>query len=183
MAPRSFLDLSGQRFSRLTVLRLREDLPWSKRWECACDCGATVLTNSTFLRRGNTKSCGCLQRDTVAARRRSHGDGGAGGGRKRLYRIWAGMVARCNNQGASGYANYGGRGIAVCPAWRDYVTFRDWALAHGYSDALTLDREDNNGNYEPGNCRWTTLLQQAANRRRRSPNKRPYVRRKTTPAT
>lgn len=81
----------------------------------------------------------------------------------RLYRIWAGIRARCFNENDSGYAYYGGRGIKVCEEWDSFETFRDWALANGYRDPLELDRRDNNKNYEPSNCRWATREQQMRN--------------------
>ena len=85
----------------------------------------------------------------------------------RLYRIWANMINRCTNPNADNYPFYGGRGIKVCDEWRmDYISFRDWAFSNGYADNLTLDRIDNDGNYEPTNCRWETHLRQCNNTRR-----------------
>src|SRR5688572_6768685 len=85
---------------------------------------------------------------------------------KRLRNIWDGMRRRCANQKHTAYRHYGGRGIGVCPAWESFDAFRDWAQANGYSDDLSIDRIDNNGNYEPGNCRWATAKQQQRNTRR-----------------
>lgn len=84
----------------------------------------------------------------------------------RLHRIWYSMRDRCNREKHSAYSNYGGRGIKVCKEWDEYEAFRDWALTNGYSDSLTLDRIDVNGNYEPSNCRWATMKEQCANKRR-----------------
>ena len=85
----------------------------------------------------------------------------------RLYRIWSNMKNRCTNPNADNYLFYGGRGIKVCDEWRDdFIPFRDWAIANGYTDKLTLDRIDNDGNYEPSNCRWETHLHQCNNTRR-----------------
>lgn len=86
----------------------------------------------------------------------------------RLYTIWKKMKARCENSNQDRFLDYGGRGIQVCLAWRDFVVFRDWALANGYDDNLTLDRKDNNGNYEPDNCRWITSVEQQQNKRNSS---------------
>ena len=83
----------------------------------------------------------------------------------RLYRIWSSMKHRCRGKNHEAYHNYGGRGIKVCDEWNKYKAFRKWALENGYSDELTLDRIDNNGNYEPSNCRWATMKQQCANKR------------------
>ena len=83
----------------------------------------------------------------------------------RLYKIWTTMRERCYREHHSHYKNYGGRGITVCAEWDDYVAFRNWAQDNGYSDNLTLDRIDYNGNYEPSNCRWITLKEQARNKR------------------
>ena len=94
--------------------------------------------------------------------RKSHGKQPA-----RLYRIWSNMIQRCTNPKVDNYNFYGGRGIKVCEEWReDFVSFRNWALSNGYTDYLTLDRIDNDGNYEPSNCRWETHLNQCNNTRR-----------------
>lgn len=93
--------------------------------------------------------------------RKSHGKQPA-----RLYRIWANMKGRCTNPNADNYHFYGGRGIKVCDEWQDFVPFRDWSVSNGYADNLTLDRINNDGNYEPYNCRWETQLNQCNNTRR-----------------
>ena len=85
--------------------------------------------------------------------------------RPRLYRIWANMRTRCNNRNFPKYADYGGRGISVCEAWKSFGPFKEWAMSSGYRDDLTLDRIDNDGNYCPENCRWTTQKKQCNNKR------------------
>lgn len=88
-----------------------------------------------------------------------------GGSGTRIYRIWKSMRERCNTPTSSNYKKYGGRGIKICSEWDDFAVFREWALSHGYSDDLTLDRIDNGKGYSPDNCRWTTYLEQAQNTR------------------
>jgi len=83
----------------------------------------------------------------------------------RLFTIWDNMRRRCYDKGATGYKYYGGRGIKVCKKWQDFIPFKDWALSHGYTDDLTIDRIDNDGNYEPDNCQWITHKDQQKNRR------------------
>ena len=84
----------------------------------------------------------------------------------RLYTIWTNMLQRVSNEKTKTFQNYGARGIAVCDEWKDFIAFRDWALANGYSENLTIDRINNDGNYEPNNCRWTNILVQARNTRK-----------------
>lgn len=161
----NFIDLAGQRFGRLLVLRRDGYSPSGTQimWLCVCDCGTQVSIQGNNLRSGLSRSCGCLQREVVDRRNSTHGDS-VRGRRSRLYTIWAGMWARCTNSNEECYPHYGGRGISVCPEWKDYATFRAWALENGYAPHLTIDRIDNDRGYAPGNCRWAGAITQANNK-------------------
>lgn len=159
------IDLTGNRYGNLTVIRKVESQqhPGGKKsatWECRCDCGKIINVIGCNLKSGHSKSCGCKERPA-----RTHGDGRKK--KARLYVIWSNMRQRCSDKNLNSYKNYGGRGIRVCKEWKDsYQAFKDWALSNGYSDSLTLDRIDNDGDYTPENCRWTTMLIQRHNQRR-----------------
>lgn len=157
------MDLVGQKFGRLTVIEFCGIKNRKARWKCVCDCGLAVIAESGNLRSGNTKSCGCLRRETARETGKSnatHGD--SHNNRTRLYSIWCGMRQRCSRKNHHAYNLYGGKGVCVCDEWNDFDEFKSWALSHGYADDLSIDRVDHNGNYEPGNCRWITLSENVA---------------------
>lgn len=139
----------GSRFGRLVVLRsYRVDKGRNALWMCRCDCGGIKIATGSSLRIGDIQSCGCLQKDC----RKSHKYS-----RTRLYRIYHAMRSRCMNPNHKSFHRYGGRGICLCLEWNDPETFFSWALSNGYNETLTIDRINNDGNYEPKNCQWITL--------------------------
>lgn len=141
---------------------IRADGHKATQYNCLCDCGNYLVVRAVNLKNGNTKSCGCLNRDFVSSLNKKHGDAN----KTRLYRIWLRMKQRCSNSNVKEFHYYGGRGITVCEEWmNDFKTFREWAEKSGYNDELTLDRIDVNRGYEPSNCRWATKEQQANNMR------------------
>ena len=161
--PKHTIDLAGQRFGRLVVSR-RAGTTAHRRslWECRCDCGNTRLVPADNLKRENTRSCGCLRKEVAKELNTVHG-----GTRSREFNTWKGMQRRCYLQSAAGFKNYGGRGIAVCDRWLH--SFENFLADMGCkpSPKHSIDRINNDGNYEPGNCRWATAKEQRQNRRRR----------------
>ena len=162
-------DITGKRYGLLVAQNIvGRDKHDNILWLCKCDCGIEVNVCCASLEKGNTKSCGCIHRmfleklhkDINIKHNRSH---------TRLYNIWRGMKQRCYVENSIFYKNYGGRGITVCDEWLNkkdgFANFYKWAINNGYKDELTLDRKNNNGNYEPLNCRWTTNIIQSNNKR------------------
>lgn len=159
--------LEGQHFGRLTAIKYVGIVNHRRTWLCRCDCGKEKIVSATHLTTLHTQSCGCLAKENSLRIGRSikHGLTFENGKVTRLYRIWTCMKNRCFNPNTEQYVYYGSRGIKVCKEWLDYKVFHDWALSHGYQDNLTIDRIDNDKDYEPDNCRWVTNIEQARNKR------------------
>jgi hypothetical protein len=148
-------NLIGEKFGLLTVIaKAKKRNGTNPVWLCICECGNETEVIQENLLNGHTTSCGCnSSRNRIGDRTRTHNMSNT-----RLYRVWRGMIARCNYPSHDMYPNYGGRGIKICKDWNDYQTFYDWAMANGYNpDAsfgeCTIDRINVNGNYCPENCR------------------------------
>jgi hypothetical protein len=154
-----FKDLTNIRFGKLLAIKPIKKHDNSKYyWECICDCGNTKIIMSSNLLRGISTTCGC-GKIKIGEKTRKHGMA-----KTRIFKIWAGIRKRCTNSKCKTYPLYGGRGISISPRWDEFINFYN-DMKDGYSDNLSLDRINPNGNYEPGNCRWATQKTQNRNRR------------------
>ena len=156
--------MTGQRFGRLTVVGQTEERQHRHVvWECHCDCGNTCFVMSSSLIHGSTKSCGCFMSEARGVSRTTHHMS-----HEKIYLLWQGMKQRCFYQNNKAFKYYGGRGITVCDEWKDnFQAFYDYVskLPHYGEKGYSLDRINNDGNYEPGNVKWSTQTEQLMNRR------------------
>jgi len=153
------INLVGKIFTRLTVIS--EDGKNSSNkimWKCICDCGKTLKVAGNALKSGNTKSCGCLNNENRLTNNLKHGMS-----KTKLYKSWSDMKSRCLNKKNKSYDRYGKRGISICDEWLNFDEFMKWALSNGHNELLEIERKNNDGNYEPSNCKWATRKEQNNN--------------------
>lgn len=153
------VDLTNKRFGRLTVISRHGRIGKRISWLCLCDCGERKVILGESLKSGATHSCGCLRAE---GNNLKHGLSYS-----RIRNSYRAMKERCYLESHVAYQNYGGRGIRVCDEWKEsFESFYEWAVANGYQEGLTIDRIGVDGNYEPNNCRWATMKEQAQNKRK-----------------
>lgn len=154
-------NLINQKFNKLLVLEKCDSKNNRVMWKCRCDCGNITFLSTYCLTSNHTKSCGCIKGKNFCKIRQHHNLT-----KTKIYSIWKDIKKRCNNPNFKYYKNYGGRGITICDEWKnDFMSFYTWSMQNGYNENLSIDRINNDGNYEPSNCRWTDRITQANNKR------------------
>ncbi len=156
-----FPEMKGAKFGRLVAEECLGRIKRKTIWRCRCDCGELVQVEQFNLRKGNVRSCGCYRRERAVETNTTHGWAS-----HRICIVWHGMIARCTNPKSDSFEHYGGRGISVCERWKESLQAFIDDMGLPPSKRHSIDRVDNSGNYEPGNCRWSLPYEQARNTRR-----------------
>lgn len=166
MNKHKYIPKIGEKYGKLTIISYNIKKKNKKNIYfvfCECDCGKIIETQYYNLRTQTTKSCGCIQKTNIYKAIKTNYIHGMSN--TRLFNIWNDIKKRCYNTKAKSYIRYGGRNIIVCEEWKNnFLTFYNWAITNGYQEHLTIDRKDNNGNYEPSNCRWVNQQIQCNNK-------------------